>query len=208
MHPPQVLHAAALSHAHARNWYDRAWAACVEVAGPDADMLARLIATLSPQASVRQNAAWAVYALAAWRRGAGMYDKLPVGRFRHVRERVASVLAGGPVTGPKCSAFYAAITGDVDAVAIDTFVLRAMGLDPRPAPHVARYASLATYLRTCASIIDWPAREFQAALWAAAPRQRAGEDMAWCLRHYQGLLLQGQLSPLIGPYGTRSASEE
>ena len=190
-----------------RYWYERAEASIRKVGGEHYDMLARLIATLSPQTSVEQNVGWAVQALRQYRDEgrAPAFGYLHVGRFAGVRERVNVVLNGGEVTGQKCSQFYRGLVGDGEAVAIDNFVALAIGADPRAlTPHL--YQRLAADIRHVAHDWGWQPRQLQAALWAVAPRQRPGGDLGKALEQAEGLLYQGKLW-VGGPYGQRRGNE-
>jgi hypothetical protein len=177
-------------------WYEKAEESIRRVGGEEWDMLARLIATLSPQSSVGQNVGWALVALRHYREeGRGpTWGVLNVGRFSQVAWAVNDVLNGGLPRGPKVCSFYRALTGDREAVAIDQFVARAMGLETTRHLGENLYWRMAADLRWMAHYeMGWEPRQLQAALWVAAPRRRAGQDMSRELERSAGLLTQERL---------------
>lgn len=81
----------------------------------------------------------------------------------------------GIIRGPKTRSFAQALLGDQDAVVLDVWVARALGI--RQA-HLtgARYWTVAAALRSAASAHNMPPREAQALLWAWAYNQDQGRN--------------------------------
>lgn len=90
---------------------------------------------------------------------------VPGGHTGAVCKAVAALLAGdrpeAVLRGPKVSAFYRALGGDVDACVVDTHMFRAMGLDSG----TARYADAERYVRAAAKRACEPVAQFQATVW-------------------------------------------
>lgn len=135
--------------------------------GRDADVFKKILAACSPSTSTPANVTFALSAYAQWK-AAG--ERLPPGGFRGMGldarvgnlERIAR---GEPMEGPKVNAFYAALNGDTNAVVIDIWMMRAVGLKG-DSPNDAEYAILEGVIRARAATAGVKPAEFQAAVWA------------------------------------------
>jgi hypothetical protein len=128
---------------------------------------AGVIAALSPRAQWSVNLRWAEEVLAAYRDGA---SEPPTVGLPLSRERAWSIVNGATVLevlgGDKTRAFFSAIIGDDEALALDTWAIRAAGLD-RPSLTPRQYEDLAAEYRVAARACGETPRDFQAIVWVA-----------------------------------------
>lgn len=73
--------------------------------------------------------------------------------------------ASGEIRGPKTGAFARALLGDLDAVVIDVWILRALAVPEDHSPRGAAYDRLAARVRRLARRVGHSPRDTQAALW-------------------------------------------
>jgi hypothetical protein len=143
-------------------WYREARGAAVAIAeGTDVDerTAAGVIAALSPRMRWNQNIRAAQRACA----------REPYGALGTSKRAAARILAGeDPTTvlqGPKVRAFFGNIMGDLDAVTVDVWMLRAMGEPDGSSPTRKRYLHLADAVRTAAAVVGVAPAILQAAVW-------------------------------------------
>lgn len=161
--------------AEGRAWYPEAGAVAARLARPEAGIgilrAAAIIAALSPQVRWRQNVAGAARLIDQCANGQAPRD-LPGFPANHAK---ALKIAEGaePETwfggeAPKVRAFYAAITGDLTAVVLDVWAMRAAtGVYAPPPPRGQRYRATAAWYRTAAKRVNETPRDFQAIIWNA-----------------------------------------
>jgi hypothetical protein len=152
-----------------REWYDAARRECRAMAreyGQPLSRVAGILAVTSPDAQLAANLRWTREILAG-ERTAGRYpsDQAP---------KVAAILAAHPskvrqlVTGPKVSAFYAAIMGDADVLVIDRWASYAAGGPKDRVPGVRAKRAFAAAYRAAAASVGETVRDFQAIVWIQA----------------------------------------
>lgn len=150
-------------------WYAEAWRVAGEIWPERPDLAAGVIAALSPRCQWSTNVVWARAVVEAARRG----DATPPAVHTTVMRAQAWRIANGEaplsvLAGPKVRAFWANITGDVDAVTVDIWAVRAaMGADAPKDGRVtpAQYRVTADAYRRAARILGVTPRECQAAVW-------------------------------------------
>ena len=76
--------------------------------------------------------------------------------------------------GPKTGPFTRALLGDEDALVIDIWVSRALGVEPKHLDRKLTRAKAEKRLRAAARRLGWPVAQLQAAVWTGA-----------YLRHFQ-----------------------
>lgn len=147
-----------------REWYPCQWRRCRRVAratGVTPHRAAAVFAALSPRVHVAR--AWDLTERAC------EYGGLAVGHFEHTLRKVGLVLVGNPplgvLTGPKTRAFYRNICGDTDAVTVDVWAARAVGLAPPGTPR--QYDAMAAAYRSAAAVVGETPRDLQAIVWCA-----------------------------------------
>ncbi len=153
-------------------WYKEARATARSMArkyGVTLSTAAGVLAALSPRVSWKANVrgADAVFRFEPDENIAGFNSNKDKARRIAAGERPLSVLGG-----PKVTAFYRAIMGDMDSVVIDVHMYRAMGYDPKKCTIVEYRAAEAAVRRAAAAVGLEPA-VFQAIVWA---QQRGGGE--------------------------------
>ena len=145
------------------DWYTRAHADIRAEYGFDADLFADLLAATSPQTDVRENVKLARLALERHRKGEPQEPWIP----SHARN-IERALRGEPLSGPKVRAFAAALKGDVNAVVVDTWMLRAAGLgSPKRVQRPSSFRVTHLAIRLVAERQKLPAAVVQARVWLA-----------------------------------------
>jgi hypothetical protein len=92
-----------------------------------------------------------------------------VGLSNNLTMAKASVELGfGALKGPKTNAFARAIAGDSGAVVIDTWMIRAAGLDPIKGIHLGQYRDLSKSVVSVARRVELTPRTTQALIWLIA----------------------------------------
>lgn len=160
MYNPTLTPKAQLMADH-RHWYDHAWerieAKAYEL-GCDPSDLAAVLAITSPRVQVARN----------WRIAVHYFEhgELPSGVLGRVRRNVEQWAATGKITGPKVKAYYRALTGDPNAVVLDTWMAKLFGVDQRALPTKQVREPIIKRINAAADKLGWEPREVQAALWA------------------------------------------
>ena len=92
----------------------------------------------------------------------------PKGLRNNLRMAQASTRLGfNALNGMKTNAFARAIAGDMSAVVIDTWMIRASGLDSAKGVNKSQYATLAAAVCRVAYAMKWDNAQAQAAIWCA-----------------------------------------
>ena len=92
----------------------------------------------------------------------------PKGLRNNLRMAQASTRLGfNALNGMKTNAFARAIAGDMSAVVIDTWMIRASGLDSAKGVNKSQYATLAAAVCRVAYAMKWENAQAQAAIWCA-----------------------------------------
>lgn len=161
----------ALEGASRRDWYSHAHLVINETAPENPALFAHILASTSPQQTVALN--WRM-ALAVYRAHlAG--EKLSFHRLHqltHLKARVLNTrraLAGERLKGNKVGAFARNLSGDYDAVTIDTWMLAYAGL--ANAQGLARGSGYEAYvhrIKRVAKRLGWHPAEVQASIWCVA----------------------------------------
>jgi len=149
----------AQSHAYGRAWYVESGESIAEYASArnlDARYVCDVVAILSPRVSVTQNVKLARRYLETG---------TALGAMRQRLHALARYEASGIFTGPKVTAFAAALDGDPDAIVIDAWMYR---LFNEPRRTAKAYRDVSALVAGVASELGWRAAETQAALWCGA----------------------------------------
>jgi hypothetical protein len=92
----------------------------------------------------------------------------PKGLKNNLRMAQASTRLGfAALRGAKTNAFARAISGDMSAVVIDTWMIKAAGLDSAKGVNKTQYATLAAAVCKVAYAMKWDNAQAQAAIWCA-----------------------------------------
>lgn len=153
-----------------RTWYERALAVCAAIGdrhGIDTVNVIYATAAMSPQQRWEQNVKL-ISSLCATGRAA-TFHKFVRKAQRCLNGQLDTL---NPDTGPKTYFFARAICGDLDAVCIDRWILRAVR-HPNGWTSRHQYASIATAVTVAADCTSESPRDFQAIVWVYL---RDGDD--------------------------------
>lgn len=147
-----------------RLWYPRARDLCEEIGGGivPVETVARVMAALSPRVAWHWNIRWTRQVVAAYLAG----EPMPAVSTTGNRSKAWRELHGERVlSGQKTTTFAKAIIGDTEAVVIDSWVLRTVGLAPeaKVTPFRQRWITDA-YIEAAAQVGETP-RDLQAIVW-------------------------------------------
>ena len=156
-----------------KNWYRYNQQFLQDIFGDDYELFAGILAATSPQVTVQIN----------WNLACKIYHECKAGRepdltstMKNHKPNVRRVLAGEQLSGRKVQNFYRNLTGDLNAVTIDTLMLRLFTWFERGTKRVPtnrQYDKLACAFRSVAKNNGLKPAELQAILWVKY-RQRAG----------------------------------
>jgi hypothetical protein len=171
-------------------WYVEARTFCQELSirfGISPEKATGVVAALSPGIAWEANKLMAERLLSAWEDGEPAKG---LQAYRAQIEKAYAILDGAPLPdalGPtawKTRAFYANMTGDTSSVAIDRWILRALGRGDDVKTHTERlhvYNSFVELFIVAARGIGLAPCELQAAVWLCIQDNFAG-DVAGALR--------------------------
>lgn len=149
-----------------RAWYPGALAVCREIAGDavPVEAVVRVMALLSPRVSWKWCITWTREMVEAYVAGRPIPAVSTMGN----RMKAWSELHGEPaLSGQKVTAFAAAILGDTEAVVIDSWVLRSVGLKPESKVTRFRQRWITDAYTQAASLAGETPRDMQAIVWCA-----------------------------------------
>lgn len=159
MRTVKLLARYAVAGAHGRAWYDETREAITDLAyilDVQPQYLADVLAITSPRVHVRRNIRIAVRYIRT-----GDLDGVLPG----VRAALAHYEATGEIRGPKTSAFAAALMGDPDAIVLDVWMARALGVDQARFGSVKVRREAERRVRKVARALGWAPAQVQAAIW-------------------------------------------
>ena len=154
------------SGAHGADWYEETSAWVNKTFAPeDSDMFLRFLALTSADSSTEAGAALAMKAFGQWKQG------LPFDGMRgpHMVKMLNDAVRGENFGGDKIQSFYRALRGEEDAVVLDRWMIRALGL-PSTTSSLSdnNYKLYSQIVRNLASDADMSPRQLQAAIWEGA----------------------------------------
>lgn len=142
-------------------WYQRTRARLVEDYGPDADLMADLIASTSPQRPVEHNLQ---LAKEVYKRYCLFDDwEAVVGLLPNHKTNIHRAFSREPLRGLKVSAFARNLKGDLSVPSIDTWVLKYMKFNKRLTPN--RHKKLVEKMKRNAKSHGLKPAEYQAIIW-------------------------------------------
>lgn len=130
-----------------------------------------LLAATSPRYTIKMNVERALFLMEAIENGWIATVKI---NFEAHMGNVCRAILGLPLSGPKVRAFQANLWGKSDAVTIDTWMMKALGMT-RQAPDAAEYSELSNVVREMASRVGVTPAQFQAAVWVGIKRLTGDE---------------------------------
>lgn len=174
-----VRSASADQRAQGLAWYADALAVCQAIAaisGPGVaaitpETVAGVFAALSPRTHVKTNIAWCAALVHAARTGQACPD-VHTRTMRAQAWRIANGESWDDVLrGPKVRAFAANLTGDLNPVTVDVWMVRVIMGDAAPADGrigAKLYRECADVIARVARAVDMPPAHVQAILWIVA----------------------------------------
>lgn len=170
MKSADALAALAVEGGSGRYWYQHAEdqiRRASDMIGVEPERFAGVLACLSPRVSVLRNVRLTLRYLQTGEHGPGV--------MRCVRESVAHYEATGEIRGPKTRPFAYAVLGDPDAVVLDVWMAKALGVPQARLSSKRVHAKASDRVRSAARTVGYTPAQCQAAVWYAAVR-RAGRN--------------------------------
>lgn len=127
-----------------------------------------VLALTSPRLSVRRNVRVTIHYMST--------GELLDGIIRSTGAAVTHYEETGVIRGVKTKPFAEALKGDPDAVVLDTWMARALGVDQKRFEAKRVRHSAARRVRYVSHLMGWTPAETQAAVWAATVK-RAGRNV-------------------------------
>jgi len=161
-----------------KDWYARANRVLIELYGGDSDLFAALLAATSPRMSVKRNWRLAKQVYHSWKNGGpiNLNGTLPAHHGNIERAFVSETLSG-----PKVESFRKNLLGDYNAVTIDVWMKRWLGIDKRLT--LRRYEIAAGAIREQALDYRLKPAEFQAVAWCVIRRDYGFKVKSFALEY-------------------------
>lgn len=170
---------------YGKEWYDLAKVELQDMFGIHAELYAQVVAATSPNSNVAGNVTRANNAmkliLSGERRADGALFTEADGLMASHVKNLNRILRGEELSGPKVGAFARAIMGDRNAVVLDTWMARALGLTDAAVLDKFDFGSNPKMLRFVTKLINDIAeqtgsdpRQVQAAIWVAKKTRDEG----------------------------------
>jgi hypothetical protein len=155
--------------ADGRAWYPRAWSFCQTISketGVPARRVAAVMAVTSPRARWSTNVAATIRLCEEHKAGAYSYSYNILGANATKAVRVLeSRYYSNVLSGPKVTAFYAAICGDEDSVTVDSLMSKAAGFGSDVSDRIRD--EVVTAVWQIGDVFGLSPRDAQAAVWCA-----------------------------------------
>jgi len=159
------LQALRTSGKHGMDWYEMTSKWAKENVGEDAEMFLKFLAITSADSSTEAGSALALKAFSQWKHGLAFTGM----RSESMAGNLIKVAAGEAPGGDKIGNFLKALLGDPDAVVLDRWMIKAlgMGLKKGVLPE-KQYKLYSQIVRDMAAEEGMSPRQFQAAIWEGA----------------------------------------
>jgi hypothetical protein len=146
---------------HGMDWYEETANWVHKTFGDDANMFIKFLAITSADSSTEGGASLAMKAFAQWKQG------LPFDGMRgpHMVGMLEKAVRGEPFGEGKISSFHRALAGDKDAVVLDRWMIRALGLPTTSNLSPKDYELYSQIVRNLAGDAKMSPRQLQAAIW-------------------------------------------
>lgn len=166
-----------------KNWYADTRATLVDIFGEDdLPLVAKLLAATSINTSLKSN-------ITLFRRAYyEIKNDLPVGDYLpNIQAQLRQVRAGGELTGRKINSFARSMQGDVNAVVVDIWLLRAFGEDRKYKRALSglersggatdkQYTTIEAWVRKEAFYRHLTPCELGAMIWGGVRREQSGDN--------------------------------
>jgi hypothetical protein len=157
------------SGTHGMDWYETTADYVQKEFGEDADMMLRFLAATSANSSTEAGSNLALKAFGQWKQG------LPFDGMRgsSMVKNLEEAARGEQFGGDKVNSFYRALAGDKDAVVLDRWMIRSLGIPLKKGSlSDSDYKLYSQIVKNLAADAEMSPRQFQAAIWEGA---RIGE---------------------------------
>lgn len=187
------------------NWYSECQQVFEKLFGPERlPLVTKLFAATSINTSLKSNIKLFRKALIEIENG------MPVGRYLpNIQKQLTKVRAGGELSGPKITSFQRAMSGDKNAVVVDTWILRAFGVNKvyfrqtkgkekgrgrerSAGTDLKTYRQIEAWITEYAKNINLEPRQVCAMIWAGIRIDKTGDTNT----HYKQILVH-QLTNLF-----------
>ena len=166
---------AALRGKSARGWYSRSHNTLIRLYGADAPIVAGIIAATSPRVSVKRNWEVSTAFYRKWVNAGKLLDGIAV--VSCLKEvcvplpawipNVLRAVNGKPLSGLKVESFRRNLSGDYDAVVLDTWMAQFFGVPHATLAKPEVYNHISAIIRDAAKALDWYPCEVQETVWSA-----------------------------------------
>lgn len=175
-----------------RHWYEDTRLMATKLLGPEfGDALVSMLAITSANTTVKGNVTLAFKAFTQWVQDEDFDGFMPA-----VKANLFAWKEGREINGPKIKEFEKALMGDVNAIVIDRWMLRAWGYKSNTAKNRQKIREDIRYLYALLDFAATP-REIQAAIWFGIKKER---DQDRDNRPYENHIM-GRLSTLDKAWG-------
>jgi hypothetical protein len=150
---------------HGMDWYEMTSKWAKETVGDDSEMFLKFLAVTSADSSTEAGGALALKAFSQWRHGLPFTGM----RSESMTANLRKVAAGEAPGGDKIGNFMKALLGDPDAVVLDRWMIKALGMSIKQGSLPEKqYKLYAQIVKDMAVEAGMSPRQFQAAIWEGA----------------------------------------
>jgi len=155
-----------------RNWYQNAREALQNNFGDDADLVADIIASLSPQQSVKLNLIMALQIYNEWIASGRALDDKTLGKLARRadlacrKDNLKRALRREALSGYKVKNFASNLKGDYSVATIDTWMMQFADVNGASGYQKLLHLAYNAKIRHVAGLMAWEPAEVQAGVWA------------------------------------------
>lgn len=179
-----------------KNWYQECEQLFTEIYGKDkVKLVAQLFSATSQASSLKSNIQLFRKALHQWENNLPFTGYLP-----GIVRQLGNLRLTGELSGPKIRAFAGAMAGDIDAVVVDRWLLRAFDMDRtytrHSGPHKGKslsggatskqFRQIESWVRNRAKEMEIEPRQLSAIIWSGVRISMSGDKET----HYKTILKQ------------------
>ena len=147
-------------------WYNETRDQVSYVFGDDTDLFCDFLAATSPNTTVKANVTLAMKAYSQYMRGQAFNGFMGVIKnMLNIAVRNDSLIHPVRMGGDKVHNFAKALKGDLSAVVVDRWMLRAFGYDPKKGTTPKKYRDISAWITDKAKREGMQPAEVQAAIW-------------------------------------------
>lgn len=152
-----------------KDWYRQSYQAIKNKYGPYTDLFIKLLAATSPRNTVKRNLFLANKTLKYIIDNKTIDFSYGIAN-KAILNNVNRIIADKPINGPKVRAFSKALSGELDQVVIDSWMLKAFNIK-RASPTPNDRVHIKTIINKLSDQMDLEPSEIQACLWSYAKNE-------------------------------------